>query len=98
MLRVFQIVIVFLLALPLFAQGKRLWVLRDPGEMVEYDPTTFAGKKRVKVPGQALKNPANLSVSGGASFLLPQPPPPAVTEEDAAAPQTIWFTERFAGF
>ena len=36
---------VLLLALPLFAQEKRLWVLREPGEMVEYDLTTFARKE-----------------------------------------------------
>lgn len=88
---VFQIVIVFLLAPPLFAQAKRLWVLRDPGEMVEYDPTTFAVKNRVKVPAQALKNPANLSVNRVGQMLLVPSTTPAVTEEDAAAPQTIWF-------
>ena len=44
-----------LLAVPLFAQEMRLWVLREPGEMVEYDLTTFAVKNRVKVPPQALK-------------------------------------------
>jgi hypothetical protein len=49
---------VLLLALPVVAQEKRLWILRDPGEMVEYDLTTFAVKNRVKVPPQALKSPA----------------------------------------
>ena len=31
-----------------WGRSKRLWVLRAPGEMVEYDPATFAVKQRVK--------------------------------------------------
>src|SRR6476661_4547949 len=82
---------VLLLALPLLAQNKRLWVLREPGEMVEYDPTTFAVKARVKVPPQALKSPENLSVNQPGQILLVPSTTPAVTEEDAAAPHTVWL-------
>ena len=43
------LVSLLLLAGPALGQGKRLWVLRSPGEMVEYDPATFAVKQTVKV-------------------------------------------------
>src|SRR5271169_217585 len=46
-----------LLTVPLLAQDKRLWVLRAPGEMVEYDPSTFAAKQTVKVPAEAVQAP-----------------------------------------
>jgi hypothetical protein len=85
------IIPVLLLALPLVAQEKRLWILRDPGEMVEYDLTTFAVKNRVKVPPQALKSPANVSVNQSGQILLVPSTTPAVTDEDAAAPHTVWL-------
>jgi hypothetical protein len=91
MRRVWLIAGMLLLALPLPAQSKRLWVLREPGEMVEYDPITFAVKARVKVPPQALKSPENLSVNQPGQILLVPSTNPAVTEEDAAAPHTIWL-------
>ena len=91
MQRVCLVAGVLLLALPLLAQSKRLWVLRDPGEMVEYDLTTFAVKARVKVPPQALRSAENLSVNQLGQILLVPSTTPAVTEEDAAAPHTVWL-------
>jgi hypothetical protein len=86
-----QAVAVVLLASAGFAQATRLWVLRDPGEMVEYDPSTFTEKNRVKVPSEALKSPANLSVNRIGQMLLVPSPNPAVSDEEAAAPHQIWF-------
>jgi hypothetical protein len=91
MRRVCLIAGVLLVAVPLMAQSQRLWVLREPGEMVEYDPTTFAVKARVKVPPHALKSPENLSVNQTGQILLVPSTTPAVTEEDAAAPHTVWL-------
>ena len=52
------------------AQGKRLWVLRSPGEMVEYDPATFAAKQTVKVPAEAMKSPESVRVNrAGTNFI-----------------------------
>ena len=82
---------VLLLTLPLPAQSKRLWVLREPGEMAEYDPTTFAVKARVKVPPQALRSPENISVNQPGQILLVPSTTPAVSEEDAAGPHTVWL-------
>ena len=86
-----SIISLLLLVLPLFAQERRLWVLREPGEMVEYDLTTFALKNRVKMPPQALKVPGNVSVNQPGQILLVPSTTPAVTDEDAAAPHTVWL-------
>lgn len=91
MRKVFQFVLVGLLTATVWAQERRLWVLRDPGEMVEYDANTFAVKDRVKVPPEALKSPGNLSVNRLGQMLLVPSLNPAVTEEEAAAPRQIWF-------
>ena len=48
-------------ASPLLGQEKRLWLLRAPGEMVEYDLTNFATKQTVKVLAEAVKSPAGIS-------------------------------------
>src|SRR5258708_38587829 len=57
-------VIVFLgLAALLPAQSQHLWVLRAPGEMAEYDPTTFAARQSVKVPPDAVTSPQGLLVN-----------------------------------
>ena len=92
MRKVCQLIIpVLLLAQALSAQERRLWILREPGEMVEYDLTTFAVKNRVKVPPQALKSPGNLSVNQSGQILLVPSTTPAVTDEDAAAPHSVWL-------
>jgi hypothetical protein len=82
---------VLLFALPSLAQGKRLWVLRPPGEMVEYDSTTFAVKQTVKVPAEALKSPANLAVNRLGQILFAPSLSLPLSDEDASAPHKIWF-------
>jgi hypothetical protein len=86
-----HVVAVVLLASAAFAQGKRLWVLRDPGEMVEYDPSTFAEKNRVKVPLEALKSPAELSANRLGQMLFAPSLNPAASDDEASAPHQIWF-------
>ena len=79
-----------LFAVPLFAQGKRLWVLRAPGEMVEYDPATFTAKQTVKVPAEASKSPANVAVNRSGQILFAPPISLPLSEDDAAAPHKVW--------
>ena len=89
--RVAWIVVVAILGTsPLLAQGKRLWLLRAPGEMVEYDPLTFAVKKTIKVPAEAVKSPANLSVNRVGQVLFFTPVSLPLSEEEAA-PQKVWI-------
>jgi hypothetical protein len=84
------IAVILLLAGSLSAQTKRLWVLRAPGEMVEYDPTTFTAKQTVKVPPEALKSPANLQVSRLGQMLFAPVLSLPLSEDDAAAPHKVW--------
>jgi hypothetical protein len=89
---VFQIVVgLLLLVSPLFGQGKRLWVLRSPGEMAEYDLATFAAKQIVKVPAEAVQSPEDVSVNQLGQILFETPASLPLSEEDAAAAHKIWF-------
>lgn len=73
------------------AQGKRLWVLRDPGEMVEYDPATFAVKQRVKVPAEALKSSGSVSMNHLGQILYVPSVSLPLSEDDTAEPQKVWI-------
>lgn len=88
---VYQLVVTVMVTSAVFAQGKRLWVLRDPGEMVEYDPSTFAVKNRVKVPPEALKSATNLSVNRPGQMLFVPSLNAAGSDDEASAPHQIWF-------
>jgi len=83
--------VLFMLAAPLFAQGKRLWVLRAPGEMAEYDPITFALKHTVKVPAEAVKSPAAVSVNRLGQILYAPVVTLPLTDQDVAAHYKVWI-------
>ena len=85
------IAFLLLLAAPLCAQEKRLWVLRAPGEMVEYDLQTFAVKQTVKVPADALKNPAAIEVNHLGQILFAAPVSLPLAADDAKSPHQVWF-------
>jgi hypothetical protein len=80
-----------LLTTPLLAQAKRLWVLRAPGEMVEYDPATFAVKQTVKVPAAAVQSPGAISVNRLGQILYAPAVSLPLAEEDAASPHKVWI-------
>jgi hypothetical protein len=79
------------LAADLAAQSQRLWVLRPPGEMVEYDPATFAAKQTVKVPPEAASSPQNFSVNRLGQMLFAAPVSLPLMEGDLASEQKVWF-------
>ena len=81
---------VLMLVAPLLAQGKRLWVLRSSGEMVEYDPVTFAAKQTVKIPAQAAQNPANLSVNRLGQILFASAASLPLSPEPSFRPSAPW--------
>ena len=92
MQRTIQHAIAFLLIVaPVFAQSKRLWVLRTPGEMVEYDPGTFALKQKVKVPAEAMKSPANLSVNRLGQMLFVPAVSIPLSESEISNPHKVWI-------
>jgi hypothetical protein len=77
--------------LPLIGQNPRLWVLRAPGEMAEYDPATFAAKQSVKLPPEAVKSAANVSVNRLGQILFAATVSLPLAEGDADAPHKIWL-------
>ena len=80
-----------LLTLPGFAQGKRVWVLRASGEMVEYDPATFAEKQTVKVPAEAAEAPQRISVNHlGQILFVPEASLP-LAQSDVEAEHKVWI-------
>ena len=80
-----------LLTAPLFAQGRRLWVLRPSGELVEYDPATFAPKQTIKVLAEAVTSPANISVNRLAQILFAPAVSMPLSDQDASAAHKIWI-------
>ncbi|MGA9979791.1 MAG: hypothetical protein WBQ08_14305 [Candidatus Sulfotelmatobacter sp.] len=97
-LRRLGLVLLFALlcAIPLVGQEKRLWVLRAPGEMVEYDPATFAAKQSatnplIKLPPEALKSPQSISVNHQGQILFAPTVSLPLAEDDAKAPHKAWL-------
>jgi hypothetical protein len=78
------------------AQSKRLWVLRAPGEAVEYDVSTFAVKQTVKVPSEALPSPQNFSVNHLGQMLFAETVSLPLAEEDFAAERKVWLWDGHA--
>jgi hypothetical protein len=73
------------------AQSKRVWVLRAPGEAVEYDSATFTAKQTVKVPAEALELPQNFSVNHLGQMLFAAPVSLPLAEGDLADERKVWF-------
>jgi hypothetical protein len=82
---------VFLLAVSMTAQSKRIWVLRAPGEMVEYDSATFAVKRTVKVPAEAVASPLDFSVNHLGQMLFAPSVALPLAEGDLAAERKVWL-------
>ena len=80
-----------LLTAPVLGQGKRLWVLRSPGEMVEYDPATFVVKQTVKVPAEAVQLPQNVSVNRLGQILFAPAVALPLSEDDVSSAHKVWF-------
>jgi len=83
--------LVLLFAISLAAQSKRLWVLQASGELVEHDPATFAPKKTVKVPPEAVTSPQNLAVNALGQVLFAPSVSLPLAEGDLAAEREVWF-------
>jgi hypothetical protein len=85
------IALAIIFSAPPMAQGERLWMLRAPGEMVEYDLATFAPKQTVKVPAEAMQSPQNISVNRVGQMLFEQSVSLPLAESDVEAPHKVWF-------
>ena len=73
------------------AQSKSIWVLRAPGEMVEYDSATFAVKQTVKVPAEAVASPLDFSVNHLGQMLFATSVALPLAEGDLAAERKVWL-------
>jgi hypothetical protein len=91
MRRVLWAVCVVLFAAPLFAQAKRLWVLRSPGEMVEYDPANFTVKQTIKVPAEAVQSPQSVAINHLGQILFAPVVTLPLADSDIASPHKVWF-------
>jgi hypothetical protein len=74
-----------------FSQNKRLWVLRAPGELAEYDATTFALKRTLKVPAEAVQSPENFWVNPLGQMLFVSPVLLPLAEDDVGESRRVWF-------
>jgi hypothetical protein len=83
--------IIFALAASLAAQNKRLWVLRAPGEMAEYDSVTFTAKQTVKVPAEAVGSQQSLSVNHLGQMLFAAPVSLPLVEGDLTNERKVWL-------
>jgi hypothetical protein len=88
--------ILFSLALPLAAQSRRLWVLRAPGQAVEYDSASFAEKQRVKVPAEAVSAPQDFSVNHAGQMLYATAASLPLADGDVGDGKTVWFWDGHA--
>jgi hypothetical protein len=70
---------------------KRLWVLRAPGEAVEYDPVTFAEKQKTKIPAEAIASPQKFSINRLGQMLFASPAALPLAEGDLADAGKAWF-------
>ena len=75
----------------LVAQNKRLWVLRAPGDAVEYDASTFAEKQTVKIPPEAVASPSRVSVNALGQMLFAPLVGLPLSDDDLSAERRIWF-------
>jgi len=64
---------------------KRLWVLRAPDLLVEYDLRTFSARGTLSVPPRIIEHPEYLSINSSGQLLLQLPASVEVTGGDTAA-------------
>jgi len=85
-----------LLAASAIGQEKRLWVLPASGEMIEYDPATFAVKQTIKMPPEAAQSPQRISVNHLGQILFAPAVSLPLSDEDASADHKAWLWNRHA--
>ena len=93
---IWTLCVVVLSVASLVAQSKRLFVLRAPGEAVEYDSATFVAKPAVKVPAEAVAAPRDFSVNHLGQMLFASPVSLPVADGDLAAERKVWFWDGHA--
>ena len=71
---------------------KRLWVLQEPNEIVEYDPNTLVLRSSHQVPTEVFQSPQDLQINGKGQMLFL---PAMVREPDGLVHESsnprVWF-------
>jgi hypothetical protein len=80
-----------LLTASMLGQGKRLWVLQEPGAMVEYDLANFAAEQTVKLPVEALRLPQSVAVNRLGQILFAPTVSLPLSESDVQSTGKVWF-------
>jgi hypothetical protein len=81
----------------LAAQNKRLWVLRTPGQAVEYDTTTLAEKRKVEIPPEAVASPLRFSVNALGQMLFALPAALPLADGSLSAERKVWVWDGRSG-
>ena len=77
---------------PAAQAGKRLWVLKGPSEVTEYDPLTFTAKQKRSIPAQVVKGPENISINGrGQMLTVPGPEEDIPPMDPGAVNGKLWL-------
>jgi hypothetical protein len=92
----FVVEILFCFTVSLAAQNKRLWILRAPGEAVEYDASTFAEKQVVKIPPTAFDLPQKFLVNSLGQMLFAPAVALPLEEGEIADERKVWFWDGHA--
>jgi hypothetical protein len=78
--------------------NKKLWVLREPGAIVEYDAATFAPRQTQKIPPEIFKSPQDLQINQKGQMLFL---PGQVRESDGLVHEytdsKFWFWDGRSG-
>jgi len=78
------------LSMQAMAQTARIWVIKEPGSMVEYDAATFAPRQTIPLPVEVPRAPAVLQANAqGQMLFAPNPDDPS--PDVGKAGERIWF-------
>src|SRR6516162_2594017 len=72
------VLVIACLAASVTAQSRRVWVVKAPDAIVEYDPATFAAKQSIPVPAGVAKAARILQINRqGQMLFAPNPDDPS---------------------
>ena len=83
-------VVIACLAAEMAAQEHRIWVMKEPGSVIEYDSATFAPKGTAQLPADVLRSPALLQVNAAGQMLF-APNPDDPSPDVGKAGEKMWF-------
>ena len=83
--------LVVLMAGTAFGQSRRIWVMKAPNAIVEYDPATFVEKGTVALPAGALESPSALQVNAKGQMLFALSADDPAVDASKGMADKVWF-------